>query len=106
MALPRYVMDTDSTEIRRILVTAYDVVGQLDPTAYAVDIAFMVSTHRPSEDDWHEAEWESNGSSHYASILVGPDGGVGLQETDYSVYVRINAGAEYPVILSGYLNMR
>ncbi len=106
MALPRYVMDTDTTEYRRILVTAFDEDGSIDPTPYEVDVAFVATGSRPTEDDWHEGSWVSSGSSNYVRILVGPEGGVELQEADYAVYVRINAGAEYPVMLTGYLALR
>ncbi len=106
MSLPRYVMDADTTEYRRILVTAFDEEGALDPTSYDVDVAFVRAGSRPTANDWNTASWVSSGSSHYARILVGPEGGVELEETDYAVYVRINAGAEYPVILTGYLGLR
>lgn len=107
MALPHYYMDADSTEYRRVLVAATDDAGlDIDPTVYAVDIAFTEHGARPVAADWNSATWVTLDGDYYARVLVGPDGGITLTETDYSVYVRINAGTEFPVLLCGFLSMR
>jgi hypothetical protein len=103
--LPTYVMDVQSTEYRRILVSVTNEAGvTVVPTGFPVSIAFVADGSLPVEDDWHSATWVTVGSTYYAKILVGPDGGVNLPESDYHVYVRVDAGVEYPYMLAGYLN--
>ena len=105
--LPTYVMDTQSTEYRRVLVSVTDEDGDpVDPTGFPVNMAFVADGVLPVEDDWHAATWVTSGGNYYAKILVGPDGGVDLPETDYHVYVRVDAGVEYPYMLAGYLYFR
>lgn len=104
MSLSTYVMAHGSTEYRRVLVTAVNDAGAVtDPTSYDVYLAFVPVGFQPVEDDWNEAEWVTVGSTYYAKILVGPDGGLDLNDTDHHVYVKVDAGMEYPFMLAGKL---
>jgi hypothetical protein len=95
----------DTTEFVRVAVVARDTSGLIDPTSYPVDIAF-VPHGEPTNSDlvtWRTATWQTVSGTYYAKVLVGPDGGVELPETDYIVLVRVNAPAEYPVREAGKL---
>lgn len=99
-----YTMAHDSTEYRRILVAATDDQGDaINPTSYDVEIAFVAVGAQPIEADWNPATWVTSGSTYYARILVGPEGGLVLADTDFHVYVRVDAGMEYPYLLAGRL---
>lgn len=100
-------MDVQSTEYRRVLVAVENEAGvPQDPTGFPVQIAFVVDGVLPGPSDWNAATWVTVSGTYYAKILVGPDGGISLPETDYHVYVRVDAGTEYPYMLCGYLNFR
>jgi predicted glycosyltransferase len=100
-------MDVQSTEYRRVLVAVTDEDGDtIVPTAFPVSIAFVADGVLPESGDWHSATWVTASGRYYARILVGPDGGVNLSESDYHVYVRVDAGVEFPYMLCGYLNFR
>lgn len=104
MTITTYTMAHDSTEYRRILVEATDDNSAvINPTGYDVDIAFVAVGAQPVLADWNPATWVTVGSTYYAKILVGPDGGLTLADTDYHVYVRVDAGMEYPYLLAGRL---
>lgn len=107
MSLPTYVMDVLSTENRKIKVSLVDNNSlPVNPTSFPVQIAFMQHGLQPAESDWNNGTWVTAGSTYYAQIKVGPDGGLVLPETDYWVYVRVDAGDEYPVMLAGFLVMQ
>ena len=100
-----YVMTYGSTEYRRVKVTVVDEAGAtINPTSFPVQMAFMVDGGTPGASDWNAATWVTSGSNYYARILIGPDGGLNLTESDYHVYVRVDAGAEYPYMLAGILS--
>lgn len=100
-----YVMTYGSTEYRRIKVTVTDEAGAVVvPTAFPVQVAFTVDGALPSVSDWQAATWVTSGSNYYARILVGPDGGLNLSDSDHHVYVRVDAGVEYPYMFAGILS--
>lgn len=98
-------MTYGSTEYRRVKVTVVDEDGAVvDPTSFPVQMAFMTNGSTPGALDWNAATWVTSGTNYYARILIGPDGGLNLLETDYWVYVRVDAGVEYPYMLAGKLS--
>lgn len=97
-------MTHGSTEYRRIKVTVTEDDGDpVNPTVFPVQIAFTLDGVKPVEGDWLTASWVTVGSTYYARILVGPDGGVNLSDSDHHVWVRVDAGAEYPYMFAGIL---
>lgn len=99
-----FLMTYGSTEYRRVRVVVTDEAGTpVDPTSFPVHMAFMADGGTPTVSDWNVASWVTSGSNYYARILIGPDGGLDLDESDYYVYVRVDAGVEYPHMFAGIL---
>lgn len=73
-----------------------------DPTADDVFLAFLASG-TPQSGDWLTAEWETVGSTYFARVLVGPDGGEAVAEGRYDIWVRIDAALETVVQRVGAL---
>jgi len=92
-----------STEFVKARVRATEEGEPVDPTGNTVEMAFTSIGSSPSEDDWHDAEWETDATTspprYYARCLVGPDNGVELAPGTYKVWVKVNGPApETPVI--------
>jgi hypothetical protein len=71
----------------------------VDLTAYVVEIALVADPGgEPSDGDYHPATWIAAGM---ASLMVGSGGGIAYSPGEYMAYVRVTAGAERPVQMSG-----
>lgn len=92
------------TELIKVGVEAAVAGAPADPTAYAVELAFMVEGTRPTDVDYHVGSWEMIRGKPYACLMVGPAGAMTLTETDevYIPWVRIDSpGAEKPEVKGG-----
>jgi hypothetical protein len=51
----------------------------------------------PAAGDYVAAGWETINGVNYATVLIGPGGGIQLALTDevYIVWVRVNTGVEF-----------
>lgn len=92
-----------STEYLRVSVTARDDQGYMDPSDYPVAVAFTRSVEPQPDATWHPATWVVQGSTSYARILVGPEGGVDLDPSDWVVWVKVTTTLEEPVLRAGWL---
>ncbi|MFE1321610.1 hypothetical protein [Kitasatospora phosalacinea] len=94
-------MDRLSTEYLQIPITA-----DADPTGYPVRIAVVPDDDRPADGDWHNATWSTISGTHYAQLLVGPDGGaITLGPGRWRPWIDIDAGTEHPVIAAPYIQI-
>jgi hypothetical protein len=75
-----------------------------DPTDADVDMAFK-ATGEPETDDWVSATWETRGSAYFARCLVGPEGSTDPGNGSYTVWVRVTADPEIPIIPAGRLKI-
>jgi len=96
-----------STEYTRVAVAATASGVDVDPTADAVEMAFVPQGTVPSSGDWKTGSWESDVSTtpitHLARILVGPGAGgvITLAPGLFDAYIRIHDSSETPVIKAG-----
>ncbi|WP_406325816.1 hypothetical protein OG784_12845 [Streptomyces sp. NBC_01617] len=74
--------------------------GSGDPSAYPVQIALLADEERPTDEDWHNATWDTDGGETVAVLLVGPAGAVDPGPGSYRTWVKITAAPEVPVIKS------
>lgn len=95
-----------STEYIRVPVVAEVAGVPVNPTVYSVYMAIIPIGTLPAVADWKVAFWETIGGRYFAVLLVGPDGGVIAPAMgDYSIFVKIDAGIETPVIEAGFLEI-
>lgn len=98
-----------STEYLRMKVWAKENGSFVDPTDSPVEMALLTTVDAsPEEEDWHNAEWETAGGTHYARLMVGPEspGSIELVQGDiYRLWVRINTGDEVPVAGLGWVHV-
>lgn len=92
-----------STEYVRVPVVAHEAGELVDPTAEVVEMAFVVRGTEPTDDDWREADWETDSTvtpdRYSARCLVGPDGTGAVAAGSYKPWVRIGGPSpEIPVI--------
>lgn len=95
------VLPATSTEYVKVPIVATSAGAEVDPTSEPVELAFVPSGGTPEEADWKDGTWETEGSSREARCLVGPAGVVSLDPGDYSIWVRVTADFETPVLLVG-----
>lgn len=81
----------------------------INPTADAVQFAFMPLGASPASGDFKSASWETAGTSpnvvYYARCLVGPGGTVTLAAGVYVVWVKVTDNPEIPVKQAGTLTV-
>jgi hypothetical protein len=89
-----------STEYRRWPVAVSAAGAAVDPTTDPVALAFKADGSAPSSGDFVAAAWETEDSTHYARVLIGPagTGTVTLAPATYRVWLRITDNPEVPVI--------
>lgn len=77
-----------------------------DPTANAVELAFVTPQVDPVTGDWKVGSWEALGGRYWARLLVGPGSAYGaLTKGNYSVWVRVTANPEVPAKHAGLLSV-
>lgn len=77
-------------------VSASEDGQPFDLTLLPVSMAF--SRHAdPDDDEWINAEWETDGQRQWARCLVGP-GAHALKRGHYRVWVKIVSNPETPVL--------
>lgn len=96
------IISSLSKEYVLVPVSAKEAGAPIDPTTSPVEMAFAAADADP--DDWHEAEWETAGSKHYARCLVGP-GEVEIEKGLWQVWVRVTDNPETPVMRAGELRV-
>lgn len=93
-----------STEYVRVPTSARSSGSYVDPTSFAVQMAFTVNDTEPVGGDWKAAVWVTDVSTYYIQCLIGPAGGtVTLSNGSYDVWVKINASPETVIRRVGYL---
>lgn len=90
-----------SLEYVKVPVVATEDGGEIDPTAYDVEMAFMPEGE-PEEADWASGDWETAGTRYLARCLVGPTGVI-LADGTYNIWLRITGSPEVPVKRVGTL---
>lgn len=78
-----------STRFARIAVAATDQGVPVDPTASAIQFAFMQGGDQPDVGDWATGSWETAGDEYLARCLVGPDGAATLDVGSYAVWIKL-----------------
>jgi len=68
----------------------------IEPSDYPVYFAFPDPDVAPVEADWQPGDWEADGDTDLARILVGPDGGVVVPDGWHDVWLRIVDAPEHP----------
>jgi hypothetical protein len=76
-----------------------------DPTSDTVQIAFTPVARDPDSADWLTASWETDGSSYFARVLVGPGGSVQLAAGTFAVWVKVVDDPEVPVLQAGTITI-
>lgn len=66
-----------------------------------VEIAVVARTAEPVDEDWQAALWDGSD----AKLLIGPGTDLALAAGFYSVWVRVTAAPELPVLRSGLLQI-
>lgn len=78
------------------------------PTGYTVTMAFTTG-EAPESGDFKTASWETdattNPDTYLARCLVGPAGAVTLTAGQYTVWVKVAASPETPVLKAGLLRV-
>lgn len=90
-------LSAQSTVYVKVPVTATVNGAAVDPTTDTVALAFPVSGVTPASDDWHTGSWETSGTTHYARLLVGPNGALNLAAGSFDVWVKVTDNPEQPV---------
>jgi hypothetical protein len=82
-----------STEYVRVPVFASTAGQPVNPTSYAVSMAFTTAYAAPTE--WETASWDTTQVGTYvAQCLIGPTGQVTLTPGTYYVWLKILASVE------------
>lgn len=89
------------------------ITAAASPTSYPVRMALLpIDTPslpdepRPVDADWHAATLITVGSTSYAQLLVGPDGGaITLAAGLWRPWIDIDAGTEHPVVPAPYIEI-
>lgn len=66
-----------------------------------VEIAVIARNARPASADWNSAMWDGSD----AKVLIGPGTALALSAATYSVWARITASPEKPVLKAGLLQI-
>ena len=95
-----------SLETVQVPVFAASGGQPIDPTAYAVAMAFETAVTSPASGDWKTGTWDVNDIGDYlAGCLVGTGGAVTLTPGTYYVWVRITTPTETVVQPAGELDV-
>lgn len=72
-----------------------------------VEVAFTAPGAEPAEDDWYVAAWGApTATGCTARILIGPGAGaVTLTDGTYSMWVRVTAAVQQPVLEAGQVSI-
>lgn len=103
--------EISAASLQYVLVpVTYRVAGvQTDPTEFTVQVGFSADSTTPDTGDFLAADWETNEATnpdtYTARCLVGPAGTVELDPGTYTVWVRVAAVAETPVLRAGLLRV-
>lgn len=92
-------------EYLRYPITARRDGADIDPTGDAVAFAVVAARTEPVSGDWKVGEWEIDGDTTYARVLVGPGGTITLTPERYDVWLRITDDPEIPVRKIGSLRV-
>jgi hypothetical protein len=65
-------------------------------TSMPVAVAVVLEDTKPTDTDWHVAQWDVDGTS--AKLLTGPGTALALAAELYGVWARITATPEIPAI--------
>jgi len=102
-------LSTASLEYVRATVSARESGATVDPTVFAVALAFLVGGATPTSGDAITAAWETDATTipatYWARCLVGPGGSATLAAGIWHVWVRVSASPEVPWIYSGQLKV-
>lgn len=99
-------LSTESLDQVRVPVFAASGGYPVDPTSYAVKLAFLESTGAPQAADWVDGTWDTTAIGTYtAQCLVGPSGATTLAAGTYYVWVQITGAGEAPVAPAGELEV-
>jgi hypothetical protein len=88
------VLSSLSKEYVRVPVSAKEAGVTVNPTSDEVAFAF-VQSGEPST--WYAGQWETDGTTYYARIAVGPGGSVTLVDGTYDTWVKVTDSPEIPV---------
>lgn len=85
-----------------VILYRQQVTAAEDPTSLLVSMAVMPYDEEPEAADFKTAAWITEGSSHYAVVLIGQVGtGIGvLTEGIYRSWVKVTDIPEIPVLPS------
>lgn len=98
-------LSSASTEYVKVPVYGRREGRAIDPTTSDVFLAFLTDPDAtPDAGDWEVAEWETAGRTHFARVLVGPDGLV-LAPGVFYVWARVDQDEEIPVKRSDTLTI-
>lgn len=98
-------IQSSSSEFFRVLVTATDSSGSINPTGDTVDFAFISGTDEPtSSTTWSAGSWESTSSPYVARILIGGTGTV-LSVGTYGAWIKITDNPEVPILACGVVTI-
>jgi hypothetical protein len=103
-------ISSQATTYVRIPVYADNGGVQVNPTSYAVNLAFIpvISNSAPLNTDWKTGSWTTTAQGGYvAQCLVGPSGGqITLTNgTTYNVWLQILANPETFVANTGQIQV-
>lgn len=76
----------------------------IDVTQDSVYLAIVSrGTDAPAAGDWYAGDWETNGATTSARLLVGPEGDLDLPAGRYDVWTKVIDSPEIPVDKAGVL---
>lgn len=101
----RLTLSTSSRTYIRVAISATEGGVTVNPTNKPVYFSFPDVGESILGQTWSDASWETSGSTYYARILVGPQGGLVLPAGSYEVWVKIDEGVERPANRTGLLEM-
>ena len=90
-----------STEYVRVPIAARENGVEVNPTSDAVYLA-LTTGDEPASGDWHVGSWETDDSTYYARLLVGPSS-LALAAGVWIVWVKVTDSPEIPVRKAGRL---
>jgi hypothetical protein len=94
-----------SNEYVRVQIQATSAGSAVDPTADAVQLAFVLEGTTPVSGDWKAGTWEIDATTtpttDYARALVGSAGVITLAAGTYDVFVKVSDNPEVPVKKAG-----
>lgn len=94
-----------SLEYIRVAVSASEAGVAVNPTADAVQMAFVAVDTVPISGDYVAATWEVDNGTYYARCLVGPGGTIALAADHWDVWVEITDTPEIPARKAGRIRI-